>query len=215
MTLKALMRALDDVLAHLPFPLDAFGEANAAFAAARTAPPAERPAAARTVELWTYCYVRRYYLFKFLREEHLPVTDVDALVSKAFLRARDNFERVEDPARFTAWVSRICVNTFINYLRSVGRHTTELEEEAHLEPTAPEAGRLHDRAVVRHAFDQAIGRLPPSLQDVARLRLLEHHSYDAISEATGRPVPSVRTYVNKSLARLREDPALRALWDEL
>ncbi|MEM8560156.1 MAG: sigma factor, partial [Bacteroidota bacterium] len=151
MTLQALMRGLDDVLAHLPFSLDAFDEANAAFAAARAASPAEQFVASETVELWTYCYVRRYYLFKFMREERLPVTDVDALVSKAFLRARDNFDKVQDVNRFTAWVSRICVNTFINYLRSSGRHTTELEEEAHLEPTAPEAGRLHDRAVVRHS----------------------------------------------------------------
>jgi RNA polymerase sigma factor (sigma-70 family) len=218
MTLQALMRALDDVLVHLPFSLDDYDEANAAFAAAY-APPADPspadPVAARTVELWTYCYVRRYYLFKFLREESLPVTDVEELISKAFLRARTNYDRVQDARRFTAWVSRICLNTFINYLRSTGRHTTELEEEAHLEPTSPEAGRLHDRTVVRHCFEQAIQRLPASLQNVARMRLLERQSYQAIGEATGRPVPSVRSYVNKSLNRLREDPVLRALWNEM
>ncbi|MEM6782567.1 MAG: sigma-70 family RNA polymerase sigma factor [Bacteroidota bacterium] len=203
-------RELDALCAQLPFPLDAYDEANAAFAAMRTGAPGP----ARTVDLWTFAYILRYYLTKYLREESMGVTDIDALVDTAFRRAQTNFGRVEDPARFAAWVSKICRNTFLNFLRSSSRHTTALDEDAHLEPSPPEAAEHLDRAVIRHAIDGAIGRLPPSLQEVARRRLLHREAYDAIAEATGRPLASVRTYVNKALTRLREDAALRALWDE-
>ncbi|MEL6769717.1 MAG: sigma-70 family RNA polymerase sigma factor [Bacteroidota bacterium] len=217
MSSQAHRRALDALCAQLPFLLDAYDEANAAFAAMRAASAGTGVAhrsAAKTVDLWTYAYVLRYYHTKFLREESMGITDIDALVEKAFMRARQNYGRVEDPARFAAWVSKICRNTFLNFLRGSSRRTTTLDEDVHLEPSPPEAAEHLDRAVIRHTLSGAIGRLPPSLQEVARRRLLQREAYDAIAETTGRPLASVRTYVNKALTRLREDPAVRALWDE-
>ncbi|MEM8600336.1 MAG: sigma-70 family RNA polymerase sigma factor [Bacteroidota bacterium] len=216
MSSQAHRRALDALCAQLPFPLDAYDEANAAFAAMRAEAATARAEAsvAKTVDLWTYAYVLRYYHTKYLREESMGVTDIDALVDKAFMRARENYNRVADPARFAAWVSKICRNTFLNFLRGSRRRTTTLDEEAHLEPSPPEAAEHFDRTVIRHTLDRAIDRLPPSLQEVARRRLLHREAYDAIAEATGRPLASVRTYVNKAITRLREDPAMRALWDE-
>ena len=61
----------------------------------------------------------------------------------------------------------------------------------------------------------AIDALPAFLRDVARMRLLDNCSYSAIQEATGKPLPTLRTYVNRALERLRGDATLRALLVEM
>lgn len=46
------------------------------------------------------------------------------------------------------------------------------------------------------------------------MRLLEGRSYADIAEATGRSLATTRTYYSKAIARLRDDPDLRALHED-
>lgn len=204
------MRSLDEVAAYLPFHVDDVDKANEAFLRWRSTGDAHD---LRTVELWTYCYTRRYFIAKFLRDSAYGPTDLDTLVGKAFTRARDNFDRVNEPERFASWVSVICKNTFLNFIR---RYREQFAlDESRLASDTPFHHGEHDRMLARRAVEQAIDRLPPSLQEVARLRFLDDRPYEYISDATGRPVPSLRSYVNKAIVRLREDPALQALLREM
>src|SRR5690606_17683134 len=102
MPLKATMRSLDEVAAHLPFHVDELEKANEAFCRwQQTGHARDR----EIVEIWTYCYVRRYFIAKFLRDSVHGPTALDQLVGKAFTRARENLGRVEQPERFASWVS--------------------------------------------------------------------------------------------------------------
>jgi RNA polymerase sigma factor (sigma-70 family) len=210
MTLKATMRSLDEVAAYLPFHVDDFDAANAAFERWRTS---EAPEDLELVELWTYCYTRRYFVAKFLRDSAYGSTHLDLLVGKAFTRVRKNLAKVKQPGRFANWVSVICKNTFINFLRRY-RDQAPLDEARTAAPPRTDHYE-HDRLAARRAVERAIGRLPPSLQTVARLRFLENQPYDYIVEQTGRPAASVRSYVNKAVTRMREDPELIALYREI
>ena len=119
MTFKATMRALDEVAARLPFHVDELDRANEAFLRWRTS---GSPRDLELVELWTYCYTRRYFIAKFLRDSAYGATDLDQLVGKAFTKARTNFESVQQPERFASWVSVICRNVFVNFLRRYREH---------------------------------------------------------------------------------------------
>jgi len=210
MTLKATMRSLDEVAAYLPFHVDDFDAANAAFLRWRESGDAED---LELVELWTYCYTRRYFIAKFLRDSAYSSTHLDILVGKAFTRARNNLEKVKQPERFASWVSVICKNAFINFLRRFRDHAP-LDEARTAAPPHPDHFE-HDRLAAHRAVERAIDRLPPSLQTIARLRFLESRPYDYIVEATGRPAASIRSYVNKAVVRMRQDPELVALFREI
>lgn len=211
MTLKATTRALDEVAAYLPFHVDDVEQANRAFGRWQETSAAED---LHLVELWTYCYTRRYFIAKFLRDSVHGPTAFDQLVGKAFLKARDNLEQVREPERFASWVSVICRNTFINFLRRYREQAVVLDETRL--PAPPRADHFeNDRLAARRAVEHAIDRLPPSLQEVARLKFLENRPYESIVEVTGRPAASVRSYVNKAVVRLREDPELVALLQEI
>jgi DNA-directed RNA polymerase specialized sigma24 family protein len=73
----------------------------------------------------------------------------------------------------------------------------------------------HDALIIHQTVCAAIDTLPDFLSEVARMRLLENQSYQAISEATGKPLATLRTYVNRALGQLRENPALQALLEEM
>lgn len=214
MTLQATIRSLSEVAARLPFHIDDYARINEAFARWRDTGHDDE---LETVELWIYCYTRRYFLAKFLNDRPAQPVELDAVVDQAFGRVHRNLETIEQPDRFANWVSVICKNTYLNFRRARREHLALDERGEPAEEPAEEAsaGAGLDRYTTRLIVGQAILRLPPSLQEVARMRFLEGRSYEAISEATGRPIPSLRSYVNKSLMRLREDPEVRALAREL
>ena len=56
----------------------------------------------------------------------------------------------------------------------------------------------------------AIDRLPNFLQEVARLYFTQQRKYDEIGQITGKPVPTIRAYVNKAVKRFRQDRVLLA-----
>lgn len=209
MPLKATMRSLDEVAAYLPFHVDDVDAANAAFQRWQTTGSAED---LELVELWMYCYTRRYFIAKFLRDSIHGPTALDQLVGKAFTKARDKLDSVRQPERFASWVSVVCRHTFLNFLRRYREHAV-LDEARLPAPPRPEHFE-HDRRTAHRAVERAIKRLPPSLQEIARLKFLENRPYDYIVEVTGRPAASVRSYVNKAVVRLREDPDLLALLHE-
>ncbi len=210
MTLKATMRSLNEVAARLPFHVDDFDRANEAFLRWRAS---GSPRDLEVVELWTYCYTRRYFIAKFLRDSAYGPADLDQLVGKAFAKARDNLDRVQQPERFASWVSVICRNVFVNFLRRYRDHTAF--DETHMVATSHTEPFENDRLAARRAVERAVERLPPTLQEVARMKFLEGRSYDEIGEATARPPASLRAFAHKAVARLREDPALRALLQEI
>ena len=193
---------------HLPFAVDDYDAARAAFGRWReTGAEADR----RAVQVWAYGYVLAYFHARFERERTAGPADLDAAVTRAVDGAWAAFDAVRDPDKLPQYVSVVCLNGLRNH-RSRRRETVPVEPWTLTAPAAEALG--YDGRLVRHLLERAVGRLPPALRRVARLRLLGRAAYDEIARQTGRPIDSVRTYVSKSLVRLRRDPGLRALVDE-
>ena len=212
LTVQAMMESLDRAAQHLPFHVDDYDRASEAYVAARAGDPKAR----RTAELWAFCYVRRYFLAKFVRDRAYPVVDLDQLVGKAYGRVMDKWDTVKNPERFAAYLSVLCRNQYIDYLRA-RKADAYLEEAEHVHPTADpvDEAAVHDRPLAQRTLTRAIERLPDSLREVARLRLLENKSYEHVEAATGYTVPTARAYVHKALQKLRHDADVRALYAEL
>lgn len=205
-------RTLASVAAHLPFHLDETERANTAFRRWRQHDDDE---ARRIVDLWTYCYVRRYFLYKRARATSRDTSaDVEALIEKTFLKVQENLNAVSDATRYTHWVSVVCKRTYLNYRRTqLATVSVDQDSGPVLAVDAPDV--LHDPNLARIAVRQAIERLPPFLREVARLRLLEGRSYEEIHKRTGKPIASVRTFVNKARVKIRTDEEFLALIREV
>lgn len=198
---------LDAVARHLPFAVDDYAAAGTAFARWRGSGTDDDR---KTVELWAYCYTLRYFYTQFARERTSGASDLDDAIDRAYGRVLRNLEAVREADKFASFVSVVCKRTLLNH-RARRRPVTEVEE--HMAPVEPTSGPDgYDGRLVQWMIGRSIEGLPAAIRDIARMRLLDRVPYEEIAEVTGRPLPTVRTYVSKAIARLREDPDLRALY---
>jgi len=206
-----LHRSLHAVADQLPFHIDDTAQVNAAFLRWHKHASDDDK---RVIDLWTYCYVYRYFGVKFMvTDQHVPLC-FDELVAASFDDVQRGLHRIRHPERYTAWVGTICKHRFVNYLRT-RRRTVSFEEETPLLAVEPSAkNSRHDASAVLQSAQAAITALPTFLRDVARMYLLEQHSYKAISQQTGHPLPRLRAYLHRALGRLRQDTRLLALFNE-
>lgn len=203
---------IHEVATLLPFHLDDTGQVNDAFTRWRQG---HEDTDKRLVDVWTYCYVYRYFLVKFATTETPHALAFDRLVATAFADVQSNLSRVRRPECYAGWVSTICRNTFVNHLRT-HRSTVSLEQGlSTMVIEAPAVPSARDATVLYQSICNAIDALPHFLREVARMRLLENCSYGAIQEATGKSLPTLRTYVNRALDHLRQNPTLQLLLEEV
>jgi RNA polymerase sigma-70 factor (ECF subfamily) len=111
-------------------------------------------------------------------------------------RARARF----DPSRaFGAWARRIASNLALNHLKSRRVEGPLVRDVSAGVPDDP-AMRRETRDAVARAFRA----LPPKLQAVATLALIEQQSYDDIAEALGISVGAVKSRVFRAVRILRD-----------
>lgn len=199
---------LRTVLDQLPFAVDDSDAANDAFRRWRENGD---PSAERLVDLWTYCFVCRYFLAKASADAFDNSSAPDELITRAYDKIQEKRDGVRDPDRYTNWVSVVCKNTFLNHARR-DRVSSSINEEKGPTLQAKES-RIPEVGFVREAFEEAIDRLPNYLQEPARLYFLEEREFEEISEEIGKAVPTVRTYKHKAVKQLREDERLREYVD--
>lgn len=201
---------LRTVIDRLPFAVDETEVANDTFRRWREEGD---PEAKRLVDLWTYCYVCRYYLSKSARGTFHNPSDADELTTRAYHKVQKNCDDVRNPDRYANWVSVICKNTLLNYTRR-DRFSESIEDEGGPTLIAEEEHLATSVGFVREAFAEAIDRLPKYLQEPARLYFLENQEFKEISEAVNKPVATVRTYKHKAMKQLRTDDRLQEYVDQ-
>lgn len=199
---------LDALVRELPFAVDDFDAAAEAFVRWRQT---EADEDRRAVELWAYCYTIWYFYAQFSRERTSGVSDLDAALDRAYDRILNALADIHDPERFPHYVSVVCKNVLLSH-RARRRDTVEVNEETLL--VAEAGAQAYDRVLVRRVLARTIDAMPSAIRDIGRMRLLEGRSYQDIAHVTGKPIASVRTYVSKVKARLRDDLDVRALYED-
>ena len=209
MSYRFELKSLDALASRLPFGLDDTQEVNSIYLAYRRN---RTDGSDFLVDLWTYCYIRRYYLIKFIREEGFRAAELDQIVEKTYKKVEKCISQLEREDRYAQWVSVICKNTYINFVTR-RQYVTALDGSTEHECVAPETGVVEDPAALYLTLSRAIERLPVFLRNVVRMRFVEDLSYEEISRLTGKSIPTVRSYVHKACLRFRRDPGMRAYED--
>ncbi len=199
----AHLAQLDRLSPHLPFKVDDFDAARAAFASWKED---DDEASRKTTLLWIDCFILWYFRGKLSRERISTPSDVDALIDGASRRIFRALDRIREPGKFPEYVSVTCLNVLRSY-RERRKTTVELNEDLAL-VSAPMSTTVDQDQFVR-LLDKLVPRLSPAIGGVVQMRLREGRSYRDVARATGLPLATVRTYHSKGLAKLREHPCLR------
>jgi len=109
------------------------------------------------------------------------------------------------PAARRAWLFRVAANESARIWRR--RATTEkvLQNYAVNDATDPSPADILTNAETHQQLQQAVDSLPPSLQQVVRLRIHDNLTFRQIAEQLNIPLGTALTRMRRALQRLKEE----------
>ena len=139
-----------------------------------------------------------------VRSVYLVVLNPDIaqeITHEAFLRLWQHRDRLVEHANERAWLMRVAINLAIDHRRSL---LTALRQRGADVPTVDPANAAIagiDRDKMRHALLR-LGRRERAL---LALRFEQDLTFVEIGAIFGRPEPTVKTWLHRALARLRQE----------
>lgn len=144
-------------------------------------------------------YARKTVLYKTAyayvknREDALDI--VNETVYKAFVSVK----KLENPAYFNTWLTRILINHSLNYLRK-NKHVVLCDNERQYKNVRPEG---MDEEVLD--LYQAIDRLEEKYKTVVILKYIQDLKLDQIAEILRWPIGTVKSCLHRAVKELRVD----------
>ncbi len=156
--------------------------------------------------------VERHYaaVYRLCRAILRHPEDAEDATQEVFLRVYEALGQFAGRGAFGGWLRRLTVNHCINRAQRISARiaarsyslddmTDSLPASAESDP-AVRFGRAEEQTRIR----MELSELPPQQRAALGLRLLDGLSYDEIADTMGVPVNSVRSWLHRGRARLRE-----------
>jgi RNA polymerase sigma-70 factor (ECF subfamily) len=152
-------------------------------------------------------------VYRMVRDRTLA----EDLAQEAFIRAFNAIGSYDPAYRFSNWIFKIAHNHTIDHIRRRKLDTISIDGSPHAttageqERTALvlESSEESPAAYVEHRelggqIEQAIGELRPEYRTVILLRHVEGYAYEEIAGVMDIPLGTVKTYLHRARAELKE-----------
>jgi RNA polymerase sigma-70 factor (ECF subfamily) len=157
-------------------------------------------------------YEREVYrwILRIVRE---PSAAEDALVD-AFWRAYRSRARFDPSRAFGAWMRRIATNAALDQVKAarqrgwVSLDSVGRDSVGRVPPSEGEAARggpADPEGVVADSIARAFHALPPTLQVVATLALIEERPHAEVADALDVPIGTVKSRLFRAIRLLRKE----------
>ncbi|GBC92365.1 ECF RNA polymerase sigma factor SigW [bacterium HR15] len=159
--------------------------------------------------------VRRYEQKVFQHAYRLTGNTDDAadVAAEAFLRMYTALKRFRGDAQLSTWLYRIVQNVYFDFYKREQRHqhlpleiSSDEDDEPMELPIPDESADLHAQLLERErerVLREAIDQLPDYQRVVMILFHVEQLSYEEIAVATGLPLGTIKSRLNRARATLR------------
>ena len=138
------------------------------------------------------------YLLRLVKDRE----DARDLAQDVFLKAYQNLNKLEDPAKFSPWLYRIAHNEAYSLLRK-NRPETEMGEER----AQPIPGRRMLPIEVGLAVSTALARLNEDQREAVVLKIYEGFKFEEMAEILACPVSTIKSRLYTALDLLKESLA--------
>jgi RNA polymerase sigma-70 factor (ECF subfamily) len=124
-------------------------------------------------------------------------TLADDLAQQVFLKVWLSIRTLKQPAAFGAWLKRLAINVWLQYLRKNDalRNADELDEFDHAE---------NDTSGVGLDLDGALATLPAPVRLCVVLSYQDGMSHPEIAELTELPLGTVKSHIRRGTQRLQQ-----------
>jgi RNA polymerase sigma-70 factor (ECF subfamily) len=149
-------------------------------------------------------------LYRIAFNFFLSAPIAEEVVQDVFLQCFENLKRIESPAHLKSWLRRTATHRCIDVVRS-GKVHKELQFDELPDVPGPIS---ESDPLLSERLRRLVASLPEKQRMIVILRYGEDMDSDEIGELLDMPAPTVRTYLQRALAMLREK-APRALGEQL
>ena len=134
--------------------------------------------------------------------------DAEDLAQEVFIRVYRDIHKFRGESKLSTWIGALAFNVSTDYLRKKGREKVIFTgEPIRLEIAMPETGNPLEtlkREDIKAVIHRIIDQLPLQYRTVITMYHLEQFSYTEISEITGMPEGTVKSYISRGRAAIKE-----------
>lgn len=131
--------------------------------------------------------------------------ELEDVCQEVFMKVFLNLDKYRNECKLSTWIATIAYNTSINYLRKFKKvdEVNPDDSAAFQKLTEFKPGNYENADLHRYIRDQ-IELLPVQFRTVITLFHLEEFSYQEIEQITGMPEGTIKSYLFRAKAILRE-----------
>lgn len=139
--------------------------------------------------------------------------EVEDICQEVFIKVYQNLGKYRNECKLSTWIATIAYNTSINLLRKNKRMMeVDTDDNAALRYIPDHKPNDYEREDMHRFIHQQIALLPVHYRTVLTLYHLEEFSYEEVGQITGMPEGTVKNYLFRAKAILKEK--LKFLVDE-
>lgn len=131
--------------------------------------------------------------------------ELEDICQEVFLKVHQNLGKYRNECRLSTWIATIAYNTSVNYLRRYRKwEEVNPDDSAALRNLTDFSSANYESTDLKRYIREQIELLPVQYRTVITLYHLEEFSYLEIEEITGMPEGTVKNYLFRAKALLRE-----------
>jgi RNA polymerase sigma-70 factor (ECF subfamily) len=131
--------------------------------------------------------------------------ELEDVCQEVFLKVYQNLGKYRNECKLSTWIATIAYNTSINYLRKFKKGDMISSEEVSVVSYKVDSGTIDFERIDLHQYVRSqIELLPVHYRTVLTLYHLEEFSYQEIEQITGMPEGTVKSYLFRAKALLKE-----------
>ncbi|MEQ8953754.1 MAG: sigma-70 family RNA polymerase sigma factor [Gammaproteobacteria bacterium] len=158
----------------------------------------------------------RQRVFSFAHYSLRAREDAEDVTQEVFIKLWQHWRKV-DHDKLGAWLMRVARNAVIDHVRKQKGGRDNLDQYAEVEQQAehPDQTRELDRELFKAHLQHAIRSLDDPFRSILVMRDIQGLSYSDIQASLDLSESQVKVYLHRGRRKLRENPRLRALFENL
>ncbi len=131
--------------------------------------------------------------------------ELEDVCQEVFLKVYQNLGKYRNECKLSTWIATIAYNTSINYLRKFKKmDEVNPDDSAAMRNLTDFHSTNYERTDLHRYIREQIELLPVQYRTVLTLYHLEEFSYQEIEQITGMPEGTVKSYLFRAKALLKE-----------
>jgi len=131
--------------------------------------------------------------------------ELEDVCQEVFIKVYQNLDSYRNECKLSTWIATIAYNTSINFLRRINKwETVNPDDSTVLKNLAGFNAESYETSDLHRYIREQIELLPLHYRTVLTLFHLEEFSYQEIEQITGMPEGTVKSYLFRAKAILKE-----------